>query len=358
MCSCWRATSGFRTSRSTNRYCRRCASDGQNIVLAVSPGGLVEIASHEPKWDAVFGTAKRDAGVIFEPDVAKLDLTKRDFISLDALRAHDSGRIVGPKAAKLGELKAARERFAPGVAIPFGLYREAVLDRPYRATGKTVYQWMVLPRAGGAAAGIARGRAGEREAAREIYAIVANTDPGAALSRAAEGAMAGVRRDLAAAFSCAPIPTSRICRGHRRGAEPDVVQCRRPGQHRQGHLAGMGVAVYAACAWRQAHMKGPEHVYPAVLLLQTVPADSRRDDHAGRDERRYRRAVGRGQRGSRRRGRWAGRRIGAHRSCDRQRAADGERHGASAFGPARNRRRRATADVGAETLLRTDEVRR
>ena len=29
-----------------------------------------------------------------------------------------------------------------------------------------------------------------------------------------------------------------------------------------------------AFAWRQAHMKGPEHVYPAVLLLRTVPADT------------------------------------------------------------------------------------
>jgi phosphoenolpyruvate synthase/pyruvate phosphate dikinase len=28
-----------------------------------------------------------------------------------------------------------------------------------------------------------------------------------------------------------------------------------------------------AFAWRQSHMKGPEHVYPAVLLLRTVPAD-------------------------------------------------------------------------------------
>jgi phosphoenolpyruvate synthase/pyruvate phosphate dikinase len=28
-----------------------------------------------------------------------------------------------------------------------------------------------------------------------------------------------------------------------------------------------------AWAWRQSHMKGPEHVYPAVLLLQTVPSD-------------------------------------------------------------------------------------
>ena len=28
-----------------------------------------------------------------------------------------------------------------------------------------------------------------------------------------------------------------------------------------------------AWAWRQSHMSGPEHVYPAVLLLKTVPAD-------------------------------------------------------------------------------------
>jgi phosphoenolpyruvate synthase/pyruvate phosphate dikinase len=28
-----------------------------------------------------------------------------------------------------------------------------------------------------------------------------------------------------------------------------------------------------AWAWRQSHMKGPEHVYPAVLLLRTVPSD-------------------------------------------------------------------------------------
>ena len=28
-----------------------------------------------------------------------------------------------------------------------------------------------------------------------------------------------------------------------------------------------------AWAWRQSHMKGPEYVYPAVLLLRTVPSD-------------------------------------------------------------------------------------
>jgi Pyruvate phosphate dikinase, AMP/ATP-binding domain len=256
------------------------ASDGQNIVLAVSPGGLVEIASDGPKWDAAFGTAKRDADVIFEPDIAKLDLTQRDFVSLDALRAHDSGRIVGPKAAKLGELKARfRERFAPGVAIPFGLYREAVLDRPYRATGKTVYQWMVesfraleaLPQ-------------GSREAAQaseklraEIYAIVANTDPGPRFRERLKAAMA---KEFGADFRGGVFVRS----------DTNVEDL--PGFTGAGlnltlfNLAGLdnivkGISqVWAspytqrAWAWRQAHMKGPEHVYPAVLLLQTVPADT------------------------------------------------------------------------------------
>ena len=28
-----------------------------------------------------------------------------------------------------------------------------------------------------------------------------------------------------------------------------------------------------AWAWRQSHMSGPEHVYPAVMLMRTVPAE-------------------------------------------------------------------------------------
>ncbi|MGZ9092890.1 MAG: hypothetical protein ACXW3T_15235, partial [Rhodoplanes sp.] len=100
-------------------------NDGKRIVLAVSPAGLVEIGEDGPRWDAVFGKeARAEANIVFEPDLAKLDLSARDFVSLDSLRARDSGRIVGPKAAKLGELKSHfPDRVAPGVGIPFGLYR-------------------------------------------------------------------------------------------------------------------------------------------------------------------------------------------------------------------------------------------
>lgn len=255
--------------------------DGKPVVLAVSRAGLVEINADGPQWDAAFGpkTAQAaESAVMFEPDVAKLDLNKRDFISLAALRATDSGRLVGPKAAKLGELMSHfPDRVAPGVAIPFGLYREAVLDRPYKATGKTVYQWMVdsfrqleaLP-------------AGSAEAARfseqlraEIYRVVSTTDPGPQFRERLRAAMA---RELGANFNGGVFIRS----------DTNVEDL--PGFTGAGlnltlfHVVGFekimqGIAeVWAspytarAWAWRQSHMKGPEHVYPAVLLLRTVPA--------------------------------------------------------------------------------------
>lgn len=254
--------------------------DGQRIVLAVSPSGLVEIQADGATWDAVFGTdAKPEQAVMFAPDVAKLDLTQRDFVSLDKLRAADSGRSVGPKAAKLGELKSRfPDRVVPGVGIPFGLYREAVLDKPYQGGTKTVYQWMVerfrqleaLP-------------AGSAEAARasealraEIHAIVRNTDPGPQFRERLRAAMA---REFGADFKGGVFIRS----------DTNVEDL--PGFTGAGlnltlfNIVGFdnivkGIAeVWAspysarAWAWRQSHMSGPEHVYPAVLLLRTVPAE-------------------------------------------------------------------------------------
>jgi len=256
------------------------AADGKRIVMAVSPAGLVELDADGPRWDGVFGAQKSDAGVIFEPDVAKLDLAKRDFVSLDALRAADSGRIVGPKAAKLGELKARFPgRVAPGVAIPFGLYREAVLDRPYRDnSGRTVYQWMVdsFRKLEALPPGSREAAAASEKLRAEIYAIVANTDPG---PRFRERLKAAMDREFGAGFRGGVFVRS----------DTNVEDL--PGFTGAGlnltlfNIAGFDNIVKAisqvwaspytarAWAWRQAHMKGPEHVYPAVLLLQTVPSD-------------------------------------------------------------------------------------
>lgn len=253
--------------------------DGKRSVLAVSPGGLVELHEDSPRWDAVFGGASANRDVVFEPDLKKLDLGQRDFVSLTQLRAKDSGRIVGPKAAKLGELMAHfPDRVAPGVGIPFGLYRQTVLERPYRGGPQTVYQWMVERfRALEALPAGSREQAAASEKLRaEIYSIIRSSDPGPQFRDRLRAAMA---REFGAGFNGGVFVRS----------DTNVEDL--PGFTGAGlnltlfNIAGFENIVKAisevwaspytprAWSWRQAHMKGPEHVYPAVLLLKTVPSD-------------------------------------------------------------------------------------
>ena len=255
-------------------------ADGKRIVLAVSPAGIVQIADDGPQWEAVFGKApKADANLMFEADLKKLDLSARGLVSLDALRTKDSGRIVGPKAAKLGELKSRfPDRVGPGVGIPFGLYRATVLDRPYKNSGKTVYEWMVE-----SFRKLEKMPAGSREAAAfaenlraEIYSTILKTDPGPQFRDQLRAAMA---KEFGADFRGGVFVRS----------DTNVEDL--PGFTGAGlnltvfNIVGFDNIVKAisevwaspytprAWAWRQSHMKGPEHVYPAVLVMKTVPSD-------------------------------------------------------------------------------------
>jgi hypothetical protein len=255
-------------------------NDGKRIVLAVSPGGVVEIADDGPRWDATFGALRKpEQNVMFEPDVAKLNLSQRDFVSLDALRARDSGRIVGPKAAKLGELKSHfPDRVAPGVGIPFGLYRQSVLDRPYKGGPKTVYQWMVegFRKLESLPAGSPEAAAYGESLRAEIYAIVRNTDPGPQFRERLRAAMTKefgpkwnggvfIRSDT----NVEDLPGFT-------GAGLNLTLFNVVGfENVVKGISEVWASPYTprAWAWRQSHMKGPEHVYPAVLLLQTVPSD-------------------------------------------------------------------------------------
>jgi hypothetical protein len=255
-------------------------NDGRRIVLAVSPSGLVEINEDGPKWDAAFGPqAAVEQNVMFAPDVAKLDLTKRDFISLRELRASDSGRRVGPKAAKLGELMSHfPDRVAPGVGIPFGLYREAVLDRPYKGGGRTVYQWMVerFRRLEAMPAGSAEALRFSEQVRAEIYAIVSSTDPGPRFRERLRAAMA---REFGAGFKGGVFIRSDTnvedLPGFT-GAGLNLTLFNAVGfDNIVKGISEVWASPYTAraWAWRQSHMSGPEHVYPAVLLLRTVPSD-------------------------------------------------------------------------------------
>jgi hypothetical protein len=103
---------------------------GRSAVLAASPGGVVQLEPDAPSWDHFFQRRSQAAPLArlqLYPD--KLDLSQQ-LIPLDQLRATDSGRRVGPKAAQLGELSwHYPEQISPGLVIPFG-YFHAALERP------------------------------------------------------------------------------------------------------------------------------------------------------------------------------------------------------------------------------------
>ena len=253
--------------------------DGERVVMAVSKSGLVEISRWSDSWTRVFEDADATGGVVIKPDLEKLDLTLHDLVSLDDLRAADSGRIVGPKAAKLGELRAHYPgNVSRGVAIPFGIFRQEAFEQDYPGGDGTVFEWMVKSYAELATIPVNDPlHASKAEAFRaKLYDIVINTklSPGfrEKLSAAMEETFGSdnppgvfVRSDTnvedLAGFTGAGLNLTL----------PNVV----------GHenllksIAEVWASPFTAraFAWRQSHMTQPEHVYTSILLLESVASD-------------------------------------------------------------------------------------
>jgi hypothetical protein len=254
------------------------AQDGEEVVLAVSPSGLVELARFDERWAKRLGEEGTSSDVVIRPDLAKLDLSVQEFISLDHLRAADSGRTVGPKAAKLGELRRSfPESVAPGVAIPFGIFKAEVLERPYRDTDQSVYDWMVGQyRALASLPADSPERETKTEAFRaELYDLILETRPSAKFREQLKTAMAAtfggadtgvfVRSDT----NVEDLP----------GFTGAGLNLTLPNVVGYDQLLPAINRVWAspftarAFAWRQSHMESPEHVYTSILLLGSVASD-------------------------------------------------------------------------------------
>ena len=254
------------------------AHSGERVVLAVSKSGLVELSVWNDRWDEVFRSASLLQGVSIEPDLEKLDLSVRRFISLDELRASDSGRIVGPKAAKLGELrKHYPGRVSRGVAIPFGLFRQEALEQPH-AGGGTVFDWMVenYRQLADMPANDPQ-RAQKAEAFRaELYDIITSTTPSEGFQQALRAAM---KETFGAAEPPGVFVRSDTNVEDLAGFTGAGLNLTLPNVVGFDALLLSIAKVWAspftarAFAWRQSHMTRPEHVYTSILLLESVASD-------------------------------------------------------------------------------------
>lgn len=116
---------------------------GKRVVIAASGGGVVRIAPDSFEWDNVFRAGADAERAPLRINTDKLQLDRTRLYPLHRLSGKHSGRVVGPKAARLGELM---DRFpgqvAPGLAIPFGTYRQ-LLDQPAKAGASiSMFEWL------------------------------------------------------------------------------------------------------------------------------------------------------------------------------------------------------------------------
>lgn len=253
--------------------------DGEKMVMAVSKSGLVEISPISDRWNKVFEDASASTGVVIRPDLEKLDLTINEPVQLDDLRAEDSGRIVGPKAAKLGELRAHYPgNVSRGMAIPFGIFRREAFEQAYPGGDGSVFEWMVKSYAELASIPVDDpAHARKTEAYRaELYEIVFNTKPGPGFREKLSAAMKQTfgSDDPPGVFVRSDTNVEDLAGFTGAGLNltlPNVV----------GHnnLLEAISRVWAspftarAFAWRQSHMTQPEHVYTSILLLESVASD-------------------------------------------------------------------------------------
>jgi hypothetical protein len=253
------------------------AYEGQKVILAASPAGSVQLMLDKGQLNQVFAQKTALASLI-HPDLQKLDLKTRDFIPLSRLRANDSGRIVGPKAANLGELyHHYPEAVANGLTIPFGVFR-SILDQPTRNSTQTIFEWMEAEYAKIQAMPSGSTKRDEKmESLRqqlENYLLNVEFDD-------------DFRQRLAAAMTTVFGPDGTY--GVFVRSDTNVEDL--PGFTGAGlnktipNVVGIENVLTAipkvwaspfskrAFAWRQSHMDLPQHVYASVLLMRSVPSE-------------------------------------------------------------------------------------
>jgi hypothetical protein len=254
---------------------------GRSVVLAVTPNGIVRLVDDGPWWDVVFdveGKVRSDEEVVIRPDLAKLDLSRVDFLPLSQVRAADSGKLCGPKGANLGELRFLfRERIPNGFVIPFGAFR-AFVDLPIEPGGPSVFEWMK-----GEYAAIAEFPPGSVDRQHRVRAFltrlrqwITTTDPGPEFRAQLQAAIDQTMSSDASAGVFVRSDTNVEDLPGFTGAGlnltvPNVVGFER--------ILAAVQEVWAspfterAYSWRQAHMEQPAYVFPAVVVQRSFPSE-------------------------------------------------------------------------------------
>jgi hypothetical protein len=248
---------------------------GERVVLAVSQNGIAQLALDGPRWDDIFGAQKLSDSVVLVPDLNKLNVEQTRLVPLSELRESDSGRVSGPKGAKLGELKHAfGDAVPPGFVVPFGVFaRSSIADRAKWTDRGT---WMVER--------YARSTSSPATPTKEVvsaflerlrtFILTVELDP-AFLTEL----RSGLDQMFGAEGTYGVFVRSDTNVEDLQGFTGAGLNLTVPNVVGTANIIEALRQVWAspftdrAYAWRQARMKDPEYVFPAVLIQYSFPAE-------------------------------------------------------------------------------------
>lgn len=258
--------------------------EGEQVFLAVSPGGVVrlvrarEMTEVERGLVTERGRTEQRIGVPTD----RLDLGHMELTDLRQLRAVDSGRICGPKAANLGQLGALFPgRVSAGFIVPFGAFRQH-MDQAMPGAGGTY--WAYLARTFAEADLLRRRSRPTTEVDRYVLGRLDS------LRRAVESMpllpdfVDRFRERFRSTFGSAPGSITVFVRSDTNmedladftGAGLNLTV---PNVLSESDLFVAIRRVWASpyrergYQWRQRYLLNPEDVYPSLLILRSVNAD-------------------------------------------------------------------------------------
>ena len=243
-------------------------SAGQEVLLVVGSGGDVLVRPVDDDLRSIL-EAGRTTGAMPEGgiEVPVPELSMNRVLVLDEIGRQLSGRVVGPKAANLGELnRLFPGRVAPALAIPFGIYADHL-----RAAGLDMRIADTFAQRASGSLGPAEADAELAAIRSEITALEINADTRRELASLME-------REFGEAGSYGVFVRSDT-------NVEDLPQFTGAGLNETiANVVGTDAQLAAvprvwssvlsprALAWRASVLANPARIYASVLLMKSVPS--------------------------------------------------------------------------------------
>ncbi|MCR1024812.1 phosphoenolpyruvate synthase [Cellulophaga baltica] len=260
------------------------AYNGQKVFYAVSNKGNVilklekDMAADEL---ALFTKKERKEEKIAVP-VANIRLDETAILNMRSVDAEDSGKLCGPKAANLGQLKKMfPDNVVEGLVIPFGIFRDH-MDQPM--PGQTVTYWKFLNNMFAEADKMRETNVPEKEVENYQLLQLETLRTAIKIMPLKDSFTSSLEKEFSTVF------------GENLGAVPVFLRSDTNMEDLKDFTgAGLNLTIFNAVAkekiiagikevwaspytersfkWRQKYLLNPENVFPSILVIPSVDVD-------------------------------------------------------------------------------------